>query len=166
MKRTSKCGYFENTMYTKFCSGWICDSFYFSLHFIHFRCLATLQYLCKFLQLCYFSSLLIPVIRYFHIAKPIGNAASLIFRFGQARALLEWHKISLFCGHCGEKTVPMEAGRRKQCSNESCKKRIYPRVDPVCYLLFYVLSDQLNDSVFCWRLLSIDLILCRWSLCW
>lgn len=54
----------------------------------------------------------------------------------QAKALLEWHNVSRFCGHCGEKTVPMEAGRRKQCSNGSCKKRIYPRVDPVSCLLF------------------------------
>ncbi|XP_022749717.1 nudix hydrolase 19, chloroplastic-like [Durio zibethinus] len=50
---------------------------------------------------------------------------------GHARALLEWHNLSRFCGHCGEKTVPKEAGRRKQCSNELCKKRIYPRIDPV-----------------------------------
>lgn len=49
----------------------------------------------------------------------------------QARALLEWHSMSLFCGHCGEKTVPKEAGRRKECSSELCRKRVYPRVDPV-----------------------------------
>ncbi|CAL5186783.1 unnamed protein product [Lathyrus oleraceus] len=61
---------------------------------------------------------------------------------GHARALLEWHNISRFCGHCGEKTVPMEAGRRKQCSNESCKKRIYPRVDPVVIML---VIDREND---------------------
>ncbi|CAI8584783.1 unnamed protein product [Vicia faba] len=61
---------------------------------------------------------------------------------GHARALLEWHNISRFCGHCGEKTVPMEAGRRKQCSNESCKKRIYPRLDPVVIML---VIDQDND---------------------
>ncbi|CAK9133989.1 unnamed protein product [Ilex paraguariensis] len=61
---------------------------------------------------------------------------------GHARALLEWHNISRFCGHCGGKTVPMEAGRRKQCSNESCKKRIYPRVDPVVIML---VIDREND---------------------
>ncbi|KAJ7956657.1 Nudix hydrolase 19 chloroplastic [Quillaja saponaria] len=61
---------------------------------------------------------------------------------GHARALLEWHGISRFCGNCGEKTVPMEAGRRKQCSNESCRKRIYPRVDPVVIML---VIDQEND---------------------
>ena len=58
--------------------------------------------------------------------------------FNQARALLEWHNNSHFCGHCGEKTIPKEAGRRRQCSSELCKKRIYPRVDPVgssCSLL-------------------------------
>ncbi|KAL6331295.1 hypothetical protein AAG906_009723 [Vitis piasezkii] len=61
---------------------------------------------------------------------------------GHARALLEWHNISRFCGHCGEKTVPMEAGRRKQCSNALCKKRIYPRVDPVVIML---VIDREND---------------------
>ncbi|CAJ1944456.1 unnamed protein product [Sphenostylis stenocarpa] len=61
---------------------------------------------------------------------------------GHAKALLEWHNISRFCGHCGEKTVPMEAGRRKQCSNGSCKKRIYPRVDPVVIML---VIDREND---------------------
>ncbi|TYH93232.1 hypothetical protein ES332_A13G239200v1 [Gossypium tomentosum] len=61
---------------------------------------------------------------------------------GHARALLEWHNLSRFCGHCGEKTIPKEAGRRKQCSNESCKKRIYPRVDPVVIML---VIDREND---------------------
>ncbi|KAK9697800.1 hypothetical protein RND81_08G062100 [Saponaria officinalis] len=61
---------------------------------------------------------------------------------GHARALLEWHGLSQFCGHCGSKTVPMEAGRRVQCSNEQCKKRIYPRVDPVVIML---VIDKEND---------------------
>lgn len=59
----------------------------------------------------------------------------------QARALLEWHNTVRFCGYCGSQTVSAEAGRRKQCSNESCKKRIYPRVDPVCDLIFYFLDE-------------------------
>ncbi|XP_022755113.1 nudix hydrolase 19, chloroplastic-like [Durio zibethinus] len=61
---------------------------------------------------------------------------------GHARALLQWHNLSRFCGHCGEKTVPKEAGRRKQCSNELCKKSIYPRVDPVVIML---VIDREND---------------------
>ncbi|PIN24342.1 NADH pyrophosphatase I of the Nudix family of hydrolase [Handroanthus impetiginosus] len=61
---------------------------------------------------------------------------------GHARALLEWHDTARFCGYCGAKTVPMEAGKRKQCSNELCKKRIYPRVDPVVIML---VIDKEND---------------------
>ncbi|XP_007013373.2 PREDICTED: nudix hydrolase 19, chloroplastic [Theobroma cacao] len=61
---------------------------------------------------------------------------------GHARALLEWHNLSRFCGRCGEKTVPKEAGRRKQCSNELCKIRVYPRVDPVVIML---VIDREND---------------------
>ncbi|KAK3131564.1 hypothetical protein QOZ80_6AG0508170 [Eleusine coracana subsp. coracana] len=61
---------------------------------------------------------------------------------GHARALLEWHTTAKFCGACGAKAVPTEAGRRKQCSNESCKKRIYPRVDPVVIML---VIDKEND---------------------
>ncbi|KAI3877523.1 hypothetical protein MKX03_030633 [Papaver bracteatum] len=61
---------------------------------------------------------------------------------GHARALLEWHKISRFCGNCGGKTIPIDAGRRKQCSNEECKKRVYPRVDPVVIML---VIDKEND---------------------
>ncbi|KAI0487838.1 hypothetical protein KFK09_027661 [Dendrobium nobile] len=61
---------------------------------------------------------------------------------GHARALLDWHRTSRFCGHCGSVTVPIDAGRRKQCSDESCKKKIYPRVDPVVIML---VIDKEND---------------------
>nr|GMD33922.1 nudix hydrolase 19, chloroplastic [Ipomoea batatas] len=61
---------------------------------------------------------------------------------GHARALLEWHGVSRFCGFCGSKTVPADAGRRKLCSNELCKKRVYPRVDPVVIML---VIDKEND---------------------
>ncbi|KAL0382911.1 UNVERIFIED_CONTAM: Nudix hydrolase 19, chloroplastic [Sesamum calycinum] len=64
------------------------------------------------------------------------------FTIDQARALLEWHNTARYCGYCGGQTVPMEAGRRKQCSNELCKKRIYPRVDPVVIML---VIDKEND---------------------
>ncbi|KAG0495994.1 hypothetical protein HPP92_000609 [Vanilla planifolia] len=61
---------------------------------------------------------------------------------GHARALLEWHKVSRFCGHCGSNTAPTDSGRRKQCTNESCKKKIYPRIDPVVIML---VIDKEND---------------------
>ncbi|KAL3643270.1 Nucleoside diphosphate-linked moiety X motif 19, mitochondrial [Castilleja foliolosa] len=61
---------------------------------------------------------------------------------GHARALLEWHNTARFCGHCGGKALSMEAGRRRQCSNELCKRRIYPRLDPVVIML---VIDKEND---------------------
>ncbi|MFS7994297.1 putative NAD(+) diphosphatase [Helianthus anomalus] len=61
---------------------------------------------------------------------------------GHARALLEWHNASQFCGSCGEMLVPAEAGRKKQCIKDSCKKRVYPRVDPVVIML---VIDKEND---------------------
>ncbi|KZV27460.1 hypothetical protein F511_02569 [Dorcoceras hygrometricum] len=73
-------------------------------------------------------------------AKSMGELAIA----GHARALLEWHSLSCFCGHCGAKTVSLEAGRRKQCANALCKKRIYPRVDPVVIML---VIDKENDRV-------------------
>ncbi|XP_027067022.2 nudix hydrolase 19, chloroplastic-like isoform X2 [Coffea arabica] len=71
-------------------------------------------------------------------AKAMGELAVA----GHARALLEWHTSSRFCGYCGAKTVPMDAGRRKSCSNELCKRRVYPRVDPVVIML---VIDKEND---------------------
>lgn len=61
---------------------------------------------------------------------------------GHAKALLEWHMSTRFCGQCGSRTVPKEAGRRMQCSNELCKRRVYPRVDPVVIML---VIDKEND---------------------
>ncbi|CAN1787207.1 Nudix hydrolase 19, chloroplastic [Linum perenne] len=63
---------------------------------------------------------------------------------GHARALLEWHKKSRFCGSCGSNTNPIEGGRRKQCLNEICKSRVYPRIDPVVIML---VIDKENDRV-------------------
>ncbi|XP_009595395.1 nudix hydrolase 19, chloroplastic [Nicotiana tomentosiformis] len=63
---------------------------------------------------------------------------------GHARSLLEWHTVSRFCGFCGGKNNLIDAGRRKQCSNELCKKKIYPRVDPVVIML---VIDKENDCV-------------------
>ncbi|MCD7470054.1 Nucleoside diphosphate-linked moiety X motif 19, mitochondrial [Datura stramonium] len=76
---------------------------------------------------------------------------------GHARSLLEWHTVSRFCGFCGGKNILTDAGRRKQCSNELCKKKIYPRVDPVVIML---LLTKENDRV----LLSSSRDLClAWS---
>ncbi|KAH7433082.1 hypothetical protein KP509_07G054300 [Ceratopteris richardii] len=63
---------------------------------------------------------------------------------GCARAMLDWHTQSRFCGRCGNSTVSKEAGRRRQCSNEICKKKLYPRLDPVVIML---VIDKEKDLV-------------------
>ncbi|MCO5612273.1 hypothetical protein L7F22_066538 [Adiantum nelumboides] len=63
---------------------------------------------------------------------------------GHARAMLDWHSQSRFCGRCGNTTVLKEAGRRRQCVNQFCKKKMYPRLDPVVIML---LIDKERDRV-------------------
>ncbi|KAH7288869.1 hypothetical protein KP509_31G047600 [Ceratopteris richardii] len=63
---------------------------------------------------------------------------------GHARAMLDWHNQSRFCGRCGKTTVLKEAGRRRQCINELCKKKLYPRLDPVVIML---VIDKEKDCV-------------------
>lgn len=63
---------------------------------------------------------------------------------GHARAMLDWHSQSRFCGRCGNTTVFKEAGRRRQCLNELCKKKLYPRLDPVVIML---VIDKERDCV-------------------
>lgn len=71
-----------------------------------------------------------------------SNAMAELAVAGHARALLEWHGVSRFCGFCGSQNVPTDAGKRKQCSNEACNKKLYPRVDPVVIML---VIDKEND---------------------
>lgn len=63
---------------------------------------------------------------------------------GHSRAMLDWHSQSRFCGRCGHGTVFKEAGRRRQCLNELCKKKMYPRLDPVVIML---VIDKERDCV-------------------
>eukprot|EP00026_Physarum_polycephalum_P008894 Phypoly_transcript_08997.p1 GENE.Phypoly_transcript_08997~~Phypoly_transcript_08997.p1 ORF type:complete len:273 (+),score=35.11 Phypoly_transcript_08997:608-1426(+) len=51
----------------------------------------------------------------------------------QARAILEWHRKTQFCGKCGNKTTPLVAGTKRICS--SCNESHYPRTDPVIIVL-------------------------------
>ncbi|CAA6660800.1 unnamed protein product [Spirodela intermedia] len=78
------------------------------------------------------------------VATDWGNDRSMgeMALAGHAKALLEWHESSRFCGQCGAQTVTIDVGRRKQCTSDSCKKKIYPRVDPVIVLL---VVDKRND---------------------
>lgn len=63
---------------------------------------------------------------------------------GHARAITEWHKAFQYCGRCGTKTMPIEAGERRQCTNSACKQKAYPRMDPVVIML---IIDKERDRV-------------------
>ncbi|CAI5497545.1 unnamed protein product, partial [Closterium sp. Naga37s-1] len=49
----------------------------------------------------------------------------------QARALLAWHRSARFCGTCGARTAPCEAGNRRLCPVAACRSKLNPRIDPL-----------------------------------
>jgi len=88
-----------------------------------------------------------------HFAVDIGDAALLadIGRFddlralgprlsrgdlailGCAKSIFEWHARHLFCANCGERSVIVEAGWKRECP--SCKAEHFPRFDPVVIMV-------------------------------
>lgn len=50
-----------------------------------------------------------------------------------ARSMTAWHARSGFCSNCGESTISIEGGARREC--EVCSERHYPRVDPSIIVL-------------------------------
>jgi NAD+ diphosphatase len=53
----------------------------------------------------------------------------------QAIALINWHQLQRFCGICGSATRNVSGGNTRQCINEECGNRIFPRVDPAIIVL-------------------------------
>ncbi len=54
-----------------------------------------------------------------------------------SRSLVLWHHQNKFCGVCGSKTKSIDGGFARICTNEECKKVIFPRVDPSIIVLIY-----------------------------
>lgn len=52
-----------------------------------------------------------------------------------ARALVLWHASQVFCGVCGSSARPGAAGNSRICVRESCRREIFPRVDPAIIVL-------------------------------
>lgn len=52
-----------------------------------------------------------------------------------AKALIHWQQSSVFCGRCGNETLSIDGGHRKQCSNEHCQAEQFPRTDPAVIML-------------------------------
>jgi NAD+ diphosphatase len=52
-----------------------------------------------------------------------------------ARALVVWHRLQKFCGHCGAMTRAESGGNTRKCRNDECGKTIFPRVEPAIIVL-------------------------------
>ena len=52
-----------------------------------------------------------------------------------ARALVLWHASQVFCGVCGSAARPEAAGNLRVCTNQDCRREVYPRVDPAVIVL-------------------------------
>lgn len=52
-----------------------------------------------------------------------------------ARAMARWHQQHAYCGACGDRTVMLEAGFLRRCTNADCGQQHFPRTDPAIIVL-------------------------------
>lgn len=52
-----------------------------------------------------------------------------------ANGLVEFHKSHGYCSYCGDPTKPSKAGGSRMCSNENCRRSVYPRIDSATIML-------------------------------
>lgn len=52
-----------------------------------------------------------------------------------ANGLVEFHKSHRFCSLCGSRTKPTKAGASRTCTNEDCRRSVYPRIDSAAIML-------------------------------
>lgn len=55
------------------------------------------------------------------------DAAALL---AYARAMVNWHEHSRYCGSCGHPTASVDAGHARRCTNPECGQQSFPRTDP------------------------------------
>ena len=73
----------------------------------------------------------------FHDLRYLGSVleaeeANLV---AHAIALVNWHRMQKFCGHCGAPTRPTAGGNTRTCTATECDREIFPRVDPAIIVL-------------------------------
>lgn len=52
-----------------------------------------------------------------------------------ANGLVEFHKSHGYCSYCGGRTKSTKAGASRTCTNEGCRKSVYPRIDSAAIML-------------------------------
>lgn len=73
----------------------------------------------------------------FHDLRYLGSVlpddqANLV---AHAVALINWHRLQKFCGHCGAPTRAVSGGNTRRCSHADCGEHLFPRVDPAIIVL-------------------------------
>eukprot|EP00613_Pedinella_sp_CCMP2098_P081492 CAMPEP_0171965370 /NCGR_PEP_ID=MMETSP0993-20121228/186850_1 /TAXON_ID=483369 /ORGANISM="non described non described, Strain CCMP2098" /LENGTH=323 /DNA_ID=CAMNT_0012614405 /DNA_START=130 /DNA_END=1101 /DNA_ORIENTATION=+ len=68
-----------------------------------------------------------------------GDAAWLSVA-GLGSSMVVWSRANHFCGACGNATAAVTHGTQRQCANEACKRKAYPRTDPV--VIMSVVDEQ------------------------
>lgn len=59
-----------------------------------------------------------------------------------ARGMCHWHRRHVFCGACGHRTVAIQGGHVRRCTNAQCGIHHFPRTDPAIIVL-------VNDGEHC-----------------
>ena len=54
-----------------------------------------------------------------------------------AKAMTHWQQEQRFCGRCGSRTLPEQAGHVSACTNPECGKKHFPRTDPATIMLVH-----------------------------
>jgi len=52
-----------------------------------------------------------------------------------ARAMVRWHHQHTYCGACGSRTVMLDAGFLRRCTNAECGQQHFPRTDPAIIVM-------------------------------
>ena len=72
-------------------------------------------------------------LRFIGAALPAEDAALAAY----ARGILYWHTRQQHCGVCGTPTSPREGGHMRECRDERCATKHFPRTDPAVIMLVH-----------------------------
>ncbi len=59
-----------------------------------------------------------------------------------ALGICYWHQQNKFCSRCGSRNAVHNGGHMRQCTNPSCAKEIFPRINPAVIMLVELLNPD------------------------
>lgn len=75
-----------------------------------------------------------------HAVHNINHKEAAVLAY--AKGVAEWNANNIFCGVCGSRTRSLERGHCRACTNESCARISYPRIDPAIIVLIEYRPDK------------------------